>query len=355
MEYNFTFREKDKGFQVILSYKDNRGCWKQKSKQGFKTKREAKIAGDKLLEEVKANAPIYMDNSIDSITFGEFTEMYLNNIKRNIAYNTLRNYRQAIKAFSDLETLKLINITHNDIVVIFNSLNYKASTANMYLAKIKNIFKKAVSPYKLLIEDPSVEITPRKINGPQKINALTRERLNFILERVKTRNNNVYIICCIAAFSGLRLGEIMGLKWSDINFVNGTITVERQLTRDANNSILIKPLKTNNSYRTVPAPIILLEILKKYRQASALHISGLIFWNINYLTPVNILRGLNENVNIHLFRHTYATTLLANGVDIKTVAALIGDTVATVSKTYIHYNDDMRKNASRAISQIFLQ
>ena len=55
MEYNFTYREKDKGFQVILSYKDNVGRWKQKSKQGFKTKREAKNAGDKLLEEVKAS------------------------------------------------------------------------------------------------------------------------------------------------------------------------------------------------------------------------------------------------------------------------------------------------------------
>lgn len=86
MEYNFTFREKDKGFQVILSYKDNRGCWKQKSKQGFKTKREAKIAGDKLLEEVKANAPIYMDNSTARITFGEFSAMYLNDIRRSIAY-----------------------------------------------------------------------------------------------------------------------------------------------------------------------------------------------------------------------------------------------------------------------------
>ena len=86
MEYNFTYREKDKGFQVILSYKDNVGRWKQKSKQGFKTKREAKNAGDKLLEEVKANAPIYIDNSTASITFGEFSTMYLNDIRRSIKH-----------------------------------------------------------------------------------------------------------------------------------------------------------------------------------------------------------------------------------------------------------------------------
>lgn len=120
MEYNFTYREKDKGFQVILSYKDNVGRWKQKSKQGFKTKREAKNAGDKLLEEVKANAPIYMDNSTASITFGEFSTMYLNDIRRSITYNTLLGYQQAINAFSELKDMRLVDITHSDIQAIFN-------------------------------------------------------------------------------------------------------------------------------------------------------------------------------------------------------------------------------------------
>ena len=52
-------------------------------------------------------------------------------------------------------------------------------------------------------------------------------------------------------------------------------------------------------------------------------------------------------------RHTYATRLLYNGVDVQTVAALLGDTVEIVISTYIHYVDEMRKNASESVSRIF--
>lgn len=56
---------------------------------------------------------------------------------------------------------------------------------------------------------------------------------------------------------------------------------------------------------------------------------------------------------MHSFRHTYACTLLANNVDIKTVASLLGDTVDTVINNYIHYTDEMRKNAADKVANIF--
>ena len=56
---------------------------------------------------------------------------------------------------------------------------------------------------------------------------------------------------------------------------------------------------------------------------------------------------------MHSLRHTYATRLLSHGVDIKTVSALLGDTVATVINNYVHYTDDMRKQASSMINNIF--
>ena len=55
----------------------------------------------------------------------------------------------------------------------------------------------------------------------------------------------------------------------------------------------------------------------------------------------------------HDLRHTYATKLLANGVDIKTVASLLGDEVSTVINVYIHYSDDMRMKAAEDVAKIF--
>lgn len=353
MEYNFTYREKDKGFQVILSYKDNVGRWKQKSKQGFKTKREAKNAGDKLLEEVKANAPIYMDNSTANITFGEFSTMYLNDIRRSITYNTLLGYQQAINAFSELKDMRLVDITHSDIQAIFNSLPLKASTANLYLVKLKTIFKRAVSPYELITKDPTAKIQPLKIKGKRKINALSKERLETVLAYLKSKNYILYTACCIAAFSGLRLGEIMGLKWSDIDFNAGTLKVERQMVATNKNIMTLQELKSNNSYRTVPMPLRLQTVLAEYKNKYPRHISDMVFWNVTYSSIKRVFEYTKGDISIHDFRHTYATTLLSNGFDVKTVAALLGDTVETVLKAYVHYTDEMREHAQKRLSKFF--
>lgn len=109
-----------------------------------------------------------MDNSTASITFGEFSTMYLNDIRRSITYNTLLGYQQAINAFSELKDMRLVDITHSDIQAIFNSLPLKASTANLYLVKIKTIFKRALSPYELITKDPTSGIQPLKIKGKRK-------------------------------------------------------------------------------------------------------------------------------------------------------------------------------------------
>ena len=54
-----------------------------------------------------------------------------------------------------------------------------------------------------------------------------------------------------------------------------------------------------------------------------------------------------------MFRHTYATSLLANGVDMQTVASLLGDGLNTVINTYIHYSQEMRNNAAKSVENIF--
>ena len=94
----------------------------------------------------------------------------------------------------------------------------------------------------------------------------------------------------------------------------------------------------------------LVSTLQEYKQQST-H---------NRVIPINSPSILHRHIRLHInnhsphdFRHTYATKLLANGVDIKTVASLLGDTVDTVIKTYIHYSDEMRENARTEIQRIF--
>ena len=65
------------------------------------------------------------------------------------------------------------------------------------------------------------------------------------------------------------------------------------------------------------------------------------------------MRAVHPDLSPHCLRHTYATRLLSQGVDVRTVAALIGDSTQTVIRTYIHYTDDMRMAAAKDIEKIF--
>ena len=89
MDYNITYRQKDKGWQFIISYKDENGKWKQKSKQGFKSKKDAKPMADKMLEELKNNVNLKTPTDLINISFKEFTDMHLKHLRLHIEPNTL--------------------------------------------------------------------------------------------------------------------------------------------------------------------------------------------------------------------------------------------------------------------------
>ena len=76
MQYNFTIRKKDKGYQIIVSYKDGIK-WRQKSKQGFATQREAKLYGQIIIDELKKTVTNPLDDSLKNITFIELCELYM--------------------------------------------------------------------------------------------------------------------------------------------------------------------------------------------------------------------------------------------------------------------------------------
>lgn len=86
MQYNFTVRKKDKGYQIIVSYKDGIK-WKQKSKQGFPTQREAKLYGQQIVDNLKKTVTNPLDDSLKNITFIELCELYMRE-KTSISENT---------------------------------------------------------------------------------------------------------------------------------------------------------------------------------------------------------------------------------------------------------------------------
>lgn len=114
MEYNVTYRQKDKGWQFIISYKDYNGKWKQKSKQGFKTKKEAKPIAEKMLQDLKKNIKTN-NNSFGKITFKAFSDMYLEHEKLYKEPKTIDGLVTVLHRFQDLNDKELCKITNLDI------------------------------------------------------------------------------------------------------------------------------------------------------------------------------------------------------------------------------------------------
>ena len=248
--------------------------------------------------------------------------------------------------------MKVKDISEIQIRKVINDLQQSIATKNMCITIITKVFAYAVSPYRIISSSPCKNIKRLHKTQIAKINAISEDDVTHLLTSLKGHNYKYYIVCSIAAYTGMRYGEILGLTWDDIDLDNAIIDVNKQFAYSGESTYMIRNLKTRNSYRKIPIPPILIEILLEYKNTT----SGLYLFNNptggTGAVSIMIKRYL-PNTSIHDLRHTYATRLLANGVDIKTVASLLGDTVDTVINTYIHYTDEMRLKAHDSVSKIF--
>lgn len=364
MDYNITYRQKDKGIQVIISYKDNLGKWKQKSKQGFPNNREgkkkAKIWADETLQELKDNTSL--DTTLKDITFKEFSELYLDYLRLRREPKTVDSYKIAILKFNKLNNIPINKISKLNIQTCVDDMLAQSllkSTIKIYVNKLKIIFNVCITNYNIIKINPvsGIDIGIDKIKKEK--TALTKNQLDNLLYELSKLNSNkqiYFIAALLAGKCGLRVGEICGLKWSDIDFKNNKIKIDRQLKKSENKKWYLGPLKSKNSYRIIPMPTIVKKELLEYKSNNPINFETLILNRSVDSLANNISKlftKLGYDISIHELRHTYATLLIANGVDFKTAAKLLGHDVKETLKTYSHVNDDMMERASQLIENIF--
>lgn len=349
MQCNITIRKKDKGYQCIVSYKDG-NRWRQKSKQGFETQKAAKIHAQTIIDKLKKTITA-TDDSLRNITLIDFFNIY---IRENApkTFNTLRTYRNTFDFFKPLHNEKLTNITPYHVKRVLNDISYSTASKNLALGIIQRLFSYAVLPYKILPIN-ELKVIPRYTNSkPEKIKALTDDEIEMFLSGVKSINYTYYILYCIAVYTGMRYGEIIGLTWENVDLVNNIINVVQQFGAIDYNVYSMKPLKSKNSYRQLPIPPVLKSVLLEYKETCTTDRLFNMRISSSGVASEMMKRFLPDN-SIHDLRHTYATKLLSNGVDIKTVSALLGDSLQTVLKTYVHFSDDMRIKAADKVADIF--
>lgn len=353
MQHNVTFRKKDKGWQFIISYKVDRK-WVQKSKQGFKLQKDAKLAADKMLDELKKNSTDYI-NIDNDLTLKELYEIFIKDVKLYRSQNTIEGYTYAYNKISDLKDLKVKNINKTILqqqveYMILDKKNIKNSSIEAYIKKIKQIFKyfkdNFYSEYKLPTEGLKLN---KKLDSTKR--AMSKKEVDFMVEDM--RNSKFYPLVLLCVKCGLRRSEALAITWNDIDEVNMCINVTKQWKKLPGGTWGFGDTK-NKKHRTVPISSSMLKDLNKIKLKSTTDIYN----RVSLYTGLYVSQYMNKelkkyNITIHELRHTFATHLIANNVDFKTTAALIGDSVEQVLKTYSHVNDDMMNKAKFIISQIF--
>lgn len=178
--------------------------------------------------------------------------------------------------------------------------------------------------------------------------------------------DNVAVMLTLS--TGLRIGEVCGIKFSDFDFKEGTVTINRTVMRtysvdpsDKATKVIISTPKTLSSHRTIPVPSRLLREIKKW----AAVYSADYYLASARATPLEprILRsrfnGICDaagvkRIKFHGLRHTFATTLLENKVDIKTTSELLGHSdVSITMDVYMHPSDEHKKRAVKVMDSLF--
>lgn len=361
MQNNITYREKDKGIQFIISYKDETGKWKQKSKQGYKSKKEAKAAADETLDRLKKQIIEYEDleQEYKGITFLEFKEIYLEHEKLYREENTIEMKQYAFKKFQTLNKLKLEDIKNIHIQRCVDEMvkdKLSLQTIKNYLSMLKALFNSAIDEFSILKTSPVRKIKLPELKDKTEKRALTKSEFEDLVSKIE--NYKLYVITLIAGSCGLRIGEILGLTLSDFDDINMALTIRQQYKRvglKAKHGV--GTLKTANSYREVPISARMCETLLKCIDKYPKNIDGRIF-NFTNTSSLgsrlsSLYTSLGYDISIHELRHTYATLLVSRNRDLKTVAKLMGHSVEQTIKTYSHVTDEMMEKATQTIRDIF--
>lgn len=297
------------------------------------------------------------------ITLDDYFQRYLNHKKATTKGNSLRNY---ISIYNNhiskkIGHCRLRDITRDDIFDLQSEVleNTTASTANYAVTVIKLILNEA-------IEDKFIENNPAKIKSisidKKKAKKTTHRSLSVQEQEIfmqAAEENFYYELFGLALSTGMRIGEIAALKWSDIDLKNNVIHITKTLTKDIDGKVVVGPPKSNAGIRDIPITSKAKEMidLQKAKMETLLGIScsetKVISINSNYVsfkehnvfyTPnmkiINttvidsnidrIILSLDKKGNkmdrfgVHALRHTFATRCVESGMNPKVVQKLLG-------------------------------
>ncbi len=361
-------QRKDGTWEARYSYgRDDYGRQVQKSIYG-KTR---KIVSEKLTEiQHSIHTNTYINPT--TLTVEEWLDIWLDDYKSNVIKpTTLATYKTRIEVHlkPKLGHMLLKNLTTHTVQQFANSL-LREKLSPKHISGIINVLKAAIEQAiknDMLNKNVAKHIVLPKIQSKKTEILTLEEQKNFIDICKSTYLGNIFIF---SLGTGMRIGEVLGLSWSDIDFLNNTINVNKTLTitkdySDPHSKWLISlgTAKTTSSNRIIPIMSPIKKLLEeqilytekiKERACELYNNEHNLVFTTRIGTPLdprnmqrtfhNIRKKANiDYLSIHALRHTFASRGLENGIDLKVMQDLLGhSSIQITADLYTHVLPDKK-------------
>ena len=297
-----------------------------------------------------------------NMTIKYLGEQWLADKRMTVKPSTYNNYKRLLidHIFADIGDKKYTALDKqyiNDYILSLMDSGRKDGKGGLSVSMTRDIIKalRAIAKFAQLeygLKNICDGITMPRIKKPEAKTLSDGERRK--LEKYLLSNQNLTNICImLCLYTGLRIGELCGLQWKDIDFRRGCLTVCKTVQRislgNGKTVISIDTPKTDSSARVVYIPLFIIEMLKKFRQKPDIFVLS------NRIKPTEprtlqhkFKRILNNckigDISFHALRHTYATMCVEKQFDIKTLSELLGHSDVKITlNTYVHSSEKLKR------------
>jgi integrase len=413
-------RKRGKVYQYQFDVAPINGKRKRVTKSGFKTKAEAEKAGTIAYNEYMQTGHNFVPSTM---SYADYLNYWMKeHCEINLKYHTIQAYKNIIKNHIKprIGFYRLSQITTSTLQEFVNSIYVEKGFSKNFLKNIlkvlKTSFRYATDVVGFVKENPALKVRLPKYDIPESdpVHIFTKDEINMILDRFKN-NHAFYYAVLTAYYTGLRVSEVFGLTWDDIDLENKTLRVDRNILKknqkggtknrlisgNATTVWYFGTCKTSSSYRTIDIGDTLVKLLKKYKEEQeknkeeygdsymkhyakevenpytkkkeikivnayaeidvALPEVNLVFVKKNGIFegtdtckyPFKVIHyELGIPCRFHDFRDTHATRLIEAGADIKAVSKRLGhSTIKTTYEIYVKVTSKMENDTVERFEQ----
>ena len=365
----------------------------KKTKTIHGTKKEAEIELAKFVADVQNG--MFVEGK--SLKFSEFTEIWKRDYgSKELAPSTYKRYCRILETrilpyfghfyinkIKPTDIMQFYDLLSRDTQLVRKKSNNGEKTLKPLSGKtilehhrlLRAMLHKAIY-WQLIVTNPAERVQPPKARKPKR-RSYDDEQTKILLENLELLPNEdtkYKVAIILTVFTGVRLGELMGLEWQDVDFKNGIISINRSSQYLADMGVFTKVPKTESSIREIAIPEFIISLLEEYKllyeeqksiygelwtnsdrlfvqaDGKPMHPSTISKWFVKYVGQIGL-----PVINFHGLRHTNASLLVAQNIDIAVISARLGHAqISTTLDFYVHPLLSHNRKAGYALENLLL-